>query len=398
MTSSPAGDLAGAGAGFSISGGTAPLRSQPSDHRRWRRTAIRYPDRFRLVIAAGVPPSFPAMPAHRSSSRSMSAGPTWTWRGSSSTGRTFGSSSWRRPSCSGPPGFPYSTLFEAYDIYLPRVQVHTEFHYPPRLDDQLQVAAYFGRIGHQVADHEFRSDPHRDRPALRPWPPGAGVHRPVEALVSRPLPAGVVERLRPFALSVEEARAQLGIPTVTGRSIMLSAAFSRARAIGSSAGPSAGTSAGATGPASDSGKLSARARAVWCPGPVCWRSWASRIDAGVGLRDLSLPTRLTAGEYPVTVSRSGLRSTARAARGDSVVHRDRRSRAIRATPGTSSSPAVRGAADGRLEAKLHAATDAGDHPSDRNLSRGATGDRHRPVAASDSVTVAPADSAPEDLE
>jgi len=44
-------------------------------------------------------------------------------------------------------GLPFGTVFETYDIYLPRVQVHTEFHYPVRLDDRVKVAAYVSRIG-----------------------------------------------------------------------------------------------------------------------------------------------------------------------------------------------------------------------------------------------------------
>jgi YbgC/YbaW family acyl-CoA thioester hydrolase len=107
-------------------------------------------------------------------------------------------------------GLPYSTLFETYDIYLPRVQVHTEFHYPPRLDDQLRVAAYFGRVGSKsltinfdvihTATGKHCADGHlvlvcTERTTLK----------------SRVLPAGVVERIQPFALSVEAARAQLGI-------------------------------------------------------------------------------------------------------------------------------------------------------------------------------------------
>ena len=48
-------------------------------------------------------------------------------------------------------GLPYGTVFETYDIYLPRVQVHTEFHYPVRLDDRVKVAAYVSRIGTRPA-------------------------------------------------------------------------------------------------------------------------------------------------------------------------------------------------------------------------------------------------------
>lgn len=109
-------------------------------------------------------------------------------------------------------GLAYSTLFETYDIYLPRVQVHTEFHYPPRLDDRLRVAAFFGRIGTKSLTMNFEVV-HL----------GTGRHSAHGHLVlvctdrrelkSRVLPPAVVEKLRPFALSVPEARAQLGIVT-----------------------------------------------------------------------------------------------------------------------------------------------------------------------------------------
>ncbi|MGE0353247.1 MAG: acyl-CoA thioesterase [Gemmatimonadales bacterium] len=106
-------------------------------------------------------------------------------------------------------GMPFGSVFERYDIYLPRVQVHTEFHYPARLDDRLKVAAYLSRIGTKSITMSFdvlhgsgrlSADGHlvlvcTDRQALR----------------SRVLPPDLVERLRPFTLSVAEARAQLGL-------------------------------------------------------------------------------------------------------------------------------------------------------------------------------------------
>lgn len=108
-------------------------------------------------------------------------------------------------------GLPYGTLFERFDIYLPRVQVHTEFHYPPRLDDQLKVAVYFGRIGHKSVTLNF------DVVHLATGRLSAHGHLVMvcvdrKTLKSRPLPPGLVERLQPFALSVEEARQQLGLP------------------------------------------------------------------------------------------------------------------------------------------------------------------------------------------
>ena len=52
-------------------------------------------------------------------------------------------------------GLPFGTVFDQYDVFLPRVQVHTEFHSPPRLDDHLAVAAYIGRVGRTSMTIEF---------------------------------------------------------------------------------------------------------------------------------------------------------------------------------------------------------------------------------------------------
>jgi acyl-CoA thioester hydrolase len=107
-------------------------------------------------------------------------------------------------------GLPFSTVFETYDIYLPRVQVHTEFHYPVRLDDRLKVAAYVSRIGTKSISMSF------DVVHIASGKLGAEgslvlVCTTRGELKSRPLPADLVARLAPFTLSVEEARAQLGL-------------------------------------------------------------------------------------------------------------------------------------------------------------------------------------------
>ena len=112
-------------------------------------------------------------------------------------------------------GLPYGTLFETYNIFLPRVQVHTEFHYPPRLDDHLKVAAYFGRIGNKSLTMNFDV-----------VHPGTGrlcadgrlvlVCTDRTALKSRVLPAGLVALLRPFAHSISDAPAQLGLVACHG--------------------------------------------------------------------------------------------------------------------------------------------------------------------------------------
>jgi acyl-CoA thioester hydrolase len=108
-------------------------------------------------------------------------------------------------------GLPYGTVFETYDIYLPRVQVHTEFHYPVRLDDRLKVAAYVSRIGTKSITMSF------DVIHMGTGKLGAHGHLVLvctsrNELKSRPLPEMMVQRLSPFTLSVEAARMQLGIP------------------------------------------------------------------------------------------------------------------------------------------------------------------------------------------
>ena len=52
-------------------------------------------------------------------------------------------------------GLPYSALFERYDIWLPRVQIHCDFVAPAVLDDLLRVEVYVGRIGRKSIQLNF---------------------------------------------------------------------------------------------------------------------------------------------------------------------------------------------------------------------------------------------------
>ena len=107
-------------------------------------------------------------------------------------------------------GLPYGTVFEAYDIFFPRVQVHTEFHHPVRLDDRLKVAAYVTRIGTKSITLHFDVI-HQGLSRLAADGHLVLVCSDRRALKSRPVPPEMVEKLGAFRLSVEEARAQLGI-------------------------------------------------------------------------------------------------------------------------------------------------------------------------------------------
>jgi YbgC/YbaW family acyl-CoA thioester hydrolase len=44
-------------------------------------------------------------------------------------------------------GLSYSEVFEKFDIWLPRVQIHFDFRKPLVLDDLIEVSAYIGRFG-----------------------------------------------------------------------------------------------------------------------------------------------------------------------------------------------------------------------------------------------------------
>src|SRR5262245_10670585 len=44
-------------------------------------------------------------------------------------------------------GLPYAQVFDRFDIWLPRVQIHFDFRKPLLLDDMIEVSAYVGRFG-----------------------------------------------------------------------------------------------------------------------------------------------------------------------------------------------------------------------------------------------------------
>ena len=52
-------------------------------------------------------------------------------------------------------GFPYSKLFDRFDFWLPRVQLHFDFRHPALLDDLLEVEMWIGRIGTSSLRLEF---------------------------------------------------------------------------------------------------------------------------------------------------------------------------------------------------------------------------------------------------
>jgi acyl-CoA thioester hydrolase len=61
-------------------------------------------------------------------------------------------------------GFPFSELFERFDFWLPRAQLHFEFRKPALLDDHLDVEMWVGKVGSSSLRLEFevrKNDPER---------------------------------------------------------------------------------------------------------------------------------------------------------------------------------------------------------------------------------------------
>jgi len=52
-------------------------------------------------------------------------------------------------------GLPYSKVFDRFDIWLPRVQIHFDFRKPLVLDDLIEVSAYVGRFGNKSLTLRF---------------------------------------------------------------------------------------------------------------------------------------------------------------------------------------------------------------------------------------------------
>jgi YbgC/YbaW family acyl-CoA thioester hydrolase len=105
---------------------------------------------------------------------------------------------------------PYGQVFDRFNIWLPRVHLDCDFHYPARLDDRLRVATYFTRFGTSsiaiafdvlhVGARQLAATGHvvlvcTDRESLRP----------------RALPGALRTQLTPFLLTAAAARASLGL-------------------------------------------------------------------------------------------------------------------------------------------------------------------------------------------
>ena len=102
-------------------------------------------------------------------------------------------------------GLPYSTVFDKFDIWLPRVQIHFDFRTPLVLDDLIEVSAYVGRFGNKSLTLRFEVN-------KKPEGELVAEGHVVLACVSRstfksvPIPAEIVEALKPYLAKVTEEK------------------------------------------------------------------------------------------------------------------------------------------------------------------------------------------------
>jgi YbgC/YbaW family acyl-CoA thioester hydrolase len=94
-------------------------------------------------------------------------------------------------------GLSYSEVFDKFDIWLPRVQIHFDFRKPLVLDDLIEVSAWVGRFGGRSLRLNFEVNNKLDQSLV------AEGHI-VLACVSRStfksvaIPPEMLERLRPY--------------------------------------------------------------------------------------------------------------------------------------------------------------------------------------------------------
>ena len=95
-------------------------------------------------------------------------------------------------------GLSYQDLFDRFDIWLPRVQIHFDFKKPLMLDDLIEVSAFVGRFGNKSLTLRFEVNKKGESDLV------AEGHI-VLACVSRSsfksvsVPAEIIERLNPYA-------------------------------------------------------------------------------------------------------------------------------------------------------------------------------------------------------
>ncbi len=105
---------------------------------------------------------------------------------------------------------PYGVVFDRFDMWLPRAHLDCDFMHPARLDDRLKVAAYFTRFGRSSIATTFDVT-HVETNRLTAVGHQVLVCTDRTTLKPREVPGPLRAMLRPFTLSEDAARQQLGV-------------------------------------------------------------------------------------------------------------------------------------------------------------------------------------------
>src|SRR5918992_1541569 len=102
-------------------------------------------------------------------------------------------------------GLPFKEMFDRYNIWLPRKVMHTEFHAPALLDEQLKVITYFSRIGRTSLTINF-DVMSADSATLHATAYQVLVCVARQGFAKQPLPPEVIKALEPYTMPSEAAR------------------------------------------------------------------------------------------------------------------------------------------------------------------------------------------------
>lgn len=103
-------------------------------------------------------------------------------------------------------GLPFGKVFERLGIWLPRKVMHTEFHSPAVLDEQLKVLTYFSKVGeHSLVINFDVMDAARKTLHASAYQVLVCVDKTTFA--KKALPRELVEAVQAFLMTPQDARA-----------------------------------------------------------------------------------------------------------------------------------------------------------------------------------------------
>lgn len=94
-------------------------------------------------------------------------------------------------------GYPYSTMFDEIEVWLPRAHIECDFRSAAKLDDMLEVAVYVGKIGNKSIQLSFEVN-RKGEEELIAEAKFVLVSVDREKFQPVPVPATLREKLEPF--------------------------------------------------------------------------------------------------------------------------------------------------------------------------------------------------------